>query len=353
MVFIIGRGDGSLEGRPTARLGSYRALDGSDGATLYLDLDTPHAMLVVGKRGYGKSYTLGVLAEELARAEGVAPILVDPMGIFDTLTEPTEGEPVSATVIDSPTVAPEVLDPKSWCALLGLSPESGAGGLVWKATGEASTLDGMRATIRETAAADRDVRSALNHLSLADSWGIFDSNGLDAETLATGEVTVLDVSGLDGAPMNAVCRGVGEALYRSRVSDAIDRLPWLLVDEAHTFFDGIAESALRLLLTRGRAPGVSLVAATQRPSAIPDVGISQSDVLISHRLTAGDDLAALEAAQPTYLDEGFEDRMPTEPGEVVIVDDATETVHGARIRERATPHGGGSPRASDAQLIGE
>jgi hypothetical protein len=353
MVFVIGREDGDPEGRPTGRLGSYRALDGSAGAELYLDLDTPHAMLVVGKRGYGKSYTLGVLAEELARVEGVAPILVDPMGIFDTLTEPADGEPVQATVVDNPTVAPDVLDPKSWCSLLGLSPESGAGGLVWKAAGEASTLDKMKASVRETTATDRDVRSALNHLNLADSWGVFDSDGLDSETLAGGGITVLDVSELNGAPMNAVCRGVGEALYWARLSGTVDRLPWLLVDEAHAFFDGVAESAMRLLLTRGRAPGVSLVAATQRPSAIPDVGVSQSDMLVSHRLTAADDLGALESAQPIYLDGGFEERMPTEPGEVIIVDDATETVHGARIRERATPHGGESPRASDAQLIGE
>ncbi len=347
MAFVLGRGeDGSVDATPTGHLGRYRALDGSDGAKLYLDFDTPHAMLVVGKRGYGKSFTLGVIAEELARADGVAPIVVDPMGVFDTLADPASSAPVPATVIDEPSVSPASLDPKSWCSLVGLSPESGAGGLVWKAAQEAATLEGMRRTVRESKASDRETRSALNHLDLADSWGIFESDGLDAKALGGGEVTVLDLSGLDTAPMNAVCRGVSEALYRARLDESLDRLPWLLVDEAHTFFDGVARKSLELVLTRGRAPGVSLVAATQRPGAIPDVGISQSDLLVSHRLTAAEDLQALEAAQPTYLDTGLDERMPTEPGEVTIVDDATETVHSARVRSRDTPHGGDSPRAS-------
>lgn len=349
MTFVIGRGESDTTERgPTGNLGQYRALDGSEGAELAVDFDKPHAMLVVGKRGYGKSYTLGVLAEELSRSHGVAPTIVDPMGVFGTLAEPAEGAPVSVTVVDSPAVAPDALDPRSWCSLLGLSPESGAGSLVWNAAQEASTLEEMSATVRETTAADRAVRAALNHLALAESWGVFAADGLDAGTLGGGDVTVLDLSGLDAAPMNAVCRGVGEALYRARIEERLDRLPWLLVDEAHTFFDGVAGRALRLLLTRGRAPGVSLVAATQRPGVIPAVGISQTDVLLSHRLTSADDLRALEAAQPTYMDRDLAERLPAGPGDVLVVDDATETVHAARIRTRDTPHGGDSPRASNA-----
>ena len=346
--FVIGRGD-DLEDGPVGRLGAYRARDGSEGATLHLDFDGPHAMLIVGKRGYGKSYTMGVLAEGLARADGVAPVIVDPMGVFDTLAESTPGAGVPATVIDDPAVTPTSLDPSSWCALLGLSPESGAGGLVWQAAQAASTLEEMKAHVEATDAPVVDKRAASNHLRLADAWEVFEPDGIDADELGSSEATIVDVSGLESAPVNAVCRGVAEALYRARVTETIDRLPWLLLDEAHTFFDGVAEPALRTILTRGRAPGVSLVSATQRPSAVPEVGISQSDVLISHRLTSQSDLDALQAAQPTYMNFSLSDadRLPEAPGEVVIVDDATETIHSAQVRPRDTPHGGDSPRASD------
>ncbi|MXV63267.1 DUF87 domain-containing protein [Natronorubrum sp. JWXQ-INN-674] len=348
MSFVIGRGD-DLEAGPVGHLGAYRARDGSKGATLHLDFDGPHAMLIVGKRGYGKSYTMGVLAEGLARARGVTPVIIDPMGVFDTLAASTPGEGVPATVVEKPTVAPTALDPRSWCALLGLSPESGPGGLVWQAAQETSTLESMADHIEATDAPVADKRAAANHLRLADAWAVFDPDGLDATDLGSSEVTIIDVSGLESAPMNAVCRGVAEALYRARVTDAIDRLPWLLLDEAHTFFDGVAEPALRTILTRGRAPGVSLVSATQRPSAVPSVGISQSDVLLSHRLTSQADLDALQDAQPTYMNVSLSDadRLPDDPGEVLIIDDATETIHSAQVRPRDTPHGGDSPRASD------
>ena len=348
MPFVVGRGEQRDPAPSNAgRLGSYRALDGSDGAPLYVDLDAPHAMLVVGKRGYGKSYTLGVLAEALARTPAIAPVIVDPIGVFTTLAASTCGDSIPAEVVRSPSVTPDSLDPRSWCPLLGLSPESGAGGLVWQAAQTESSITEMCDVVETTNAARKHRRAAINHLNLAESWDVFDVDGLDARHLGSPEITVLDVSGMDGAPMNAVARGVAEALYRGRVRDEIDRLPWLLLDEAHTFFDGIAAPALETILTRGRAPGVSLVAATQRPSAIPPVGISQADVIVSHRLTSKDDLDALEAAQPTYMTSSLDERMPTAPGEVVIIDDSTETVHAGTIRERITPHGGDSPTASD------
>jgi len=347
--FVIGREEG-VDFGPAGDLGSYRALDGSEGAPLHIDLDGPHAMLIVGKRGYGKSYTLGVIAESLARAKGVAPVIIDPMGVFDTLGEEADGEPVPTRVIKDPAVTPRSLDPKSWCALLGLSPESGAGGLVWQAAGNCESLPEMRAHVEDTDAPQTDKRAATNHISLAESWGVFDKGGMTAADLGKSEITVVDVSGLDAAPMNAVARGIGEALYRARVDRDIPRLPWVLIDEAHTFFEGVARSALETILTRGRAPGVSLIMATQRPSVVPEVAVSQSDILISHRLTSEVDLEALDAAQPTYMKSSLGERLPTGPGEVVIIDDSTETVHAAQIRRRATPHGGDSPNASDVTL---
>ena len=344
MTFVIGT---EQEDGPTCHLGAYRARDGSTGAPLHLDLDSPHAIAIVGKRGYGKSYTLGVLAEALARTAGIAPVVVDPMGAFETLAAPSTGDPVPATVRDDPAVDPAALDPKSWCRLLDLSPESGAGSLLWQAARERATLAGMRDHAETSDAPETDRRAVANHLALAATWGVFDSDGIDATALAGGEVTVLDVSGIDSAPLNAVVRGVAETLYRARVAKELDRLPWLLVDEAHAAFAGVAGPALERILTRGRAPGVSLVVATQRPGVLPPVAISQSDVLVAHRLTAESDLDALDAARPSYLAGSLADRVPAETGNVLVVDDATETVHTAHIRERETPHGGGSPSVSE------
>ncbi|MGA1792737.1 MAG: helicase HerA domain-containing protein [Thermoplasmatota archaeon] len=56
------------------------------GREVFLDAAFPHIVFICGKRGSGKSYTLGIFAEELIRsAIGVGVILVDPIGIFWSL----------------------------------------------------------------------------------------------------------------------------------------------------------------------------------------------------------------------------------------------------------------------------
>lgn len=299
----------------------------------------------MGKRGYGKSYTLGVLAEELARAEGVSPVVLDLMGVFSTLAEPAEGQPVDAAVVADPSVPAAALAPRAWCDLVGLAPESGPGALVWHAAAERETLAGMVDHVADADATRSARRAAENHLSLAESWGVFDPDGLTAADVNDGRATVVDLSGLDRAPMNAVASAVARSLYDQRVADGDAPLPWLLVDEAHVFFDGIAGPAFRTVLTRGRQPGVSLVVATQRPSALPEVAVSQADLVVAHRLTARADQEALARARPTYVQGSLAERMPTERGTALVVDDSTESVRTIWIRERDTPHGGESPRA--------
>lgn len=361
MTRILGRRDSGDSATPadrdgpTGHLGAYRARDGSPGARVRVDLDRPHAGLVVGKRGYGKSYTLGVLAEELARTDGVAPVVADPMGVFSSLAA------LDITVVSRPRVSAAALDPRAWCDLLGLAPDSAVGALVWQAAAACRTLAGMREFVAaaDTKAERATRRAAENHLALADSWDVFAPEGLTATDLlgdsesprrsesSEEQGVVLDLSELDAAPANAVVRAVAGDLYDYCVRGHPDRLPWLLADEAHAFFDGVAAPALRTLLTRGRQPGVSFVAATQRPSALPPLAVSQADLLLAHRLTSRADLDALADARPTYVASSFDERLPDEPGEVLLVDDATESVHAVRIRARDTPHGGESARASE------
>ena len=366
-MHVLGRGkrsetdaepDPSL---PTIRLGSFLARDGSAGATLGVDADGPHAGVVFGKRGTGKSYTLGVLAEGLADAPGVSPVVVDPMGVFGGLR-------AAGGRVVKPTVRPAAIPPATWPELVGLDPTSGAGSLLWRVVADVTAGDEPDAEIGS--ASDRDAerspsiaafrarvqnsdappdarRAAENHLRLAASWDVFDADAPRVTAFAAdGTPTVLDLAGVPEAASAAVVRAVARGLYDARVADDVDRLPWLLVDEAHAFFGGVADRALRTLLTRGRSPGVSLICATQRPGAVPSVAVSQSDLLIAHRLTAEQDVARLAEAEATYLAGDLASRLPTGTGEALVVDDATETAHSVRVRERRTPHEGGSPRAS-------
>ncbi|WP_050031873.1 ATP-binding protein [Halorubrum halophilum] len=348
-------GETDTERPPTVRLGSFLARDGSAGAPVDVDADGPHAGVVFGKRGTGKSYTLGVLAEGLAASRGVAPVVIDPMGVFGGLRA------AGGRVVE-PRIPPVAIPPQTWPDLLGLDPASGPGSLLWRVVADAldapdgggsegssgsPSLAAFRDRVQGADAPAADRRAAANHLRLAESWGVFDADASPVTQLVgDGVPTMLDLAGTPEAAAAAVVRAVARGLYDARIGGDLDRLPWLLIDEAHAFFGGVADPALRTLLTRGRAPGVSLVCATQRPGALPSVAVSQSDLIVAHRLTAERDLDRLAEAEATYLAGDLASRLPTGTGEALVVDDATETAHTVRIRERRTPHGGGSPRAS-------
>jgi hypothetical protein len=353
---VVGRDTGIESDGATFSVGRHRARDGTAGGPVRLDADRPHAVVVVGKRGTGKSHTLGVLAEGLAAVPGVTPVVLDTMGEFGGLGR-TESAPVPAGVVVSPPHVPAAAVPsRAWPALVGLDPTGAAGGLVWEAVAEAGTLSGALEHVTGEAD-DRDEtdtvassvrRVAHNHLRRAARWDVFDPDGLrPAALLGDGAPTVLDCSALSERATNAVCRVVARGCYEQCLVDGVDRLPWLLVDEAHVRFDGVAGPALDRLFTRGRAPGVSVVCATQRPAALPETAVSQADLLFAHALTSAADVEALAAARPTYLDGGFERRLPRERGVALVVDDTDETAHTVRVRDRQTPDGGSSTRARE------
>lgn len=337
----------------TLRLGRHRARDGTASGLVRLDTDRPHAGLVVGKRGTGKSHTLGVLAEGVAAAVGVTPVVLDTMGEFAGVAGAGSG----GTVHDQPQARATDLPPRAWPELVGLDPTGAAGGLVWRLAAENETLAKMIAVVQRQCGDRPDVSDAVrrvvvNHLRRARRWGVFDSDGLALDELFTdGAATVLDCSGLSPPATNAVCRVLARRCYDRCLGGDAARLPWLFVDEAHVCFDGIAAPALERLYTQGRTPGVSVVCATQRPAALPATPISQSGLVIAHALTSEADIERLAETRPTYLDDGFRARLPSGRGTALVVDDTDERAHTVCIRERRTEHGGETPRASDGTSV--
>ena len=126
----------------------------------------------------------------------------------------------------------------------------------------------------------------------------------------------------------------------------------MVVDEAHEFLPREGRTAatdpLVTILREGRQPGISLVLATQQPAKIHTDVATQSDILISHRITAKIDTDALGALMQSYLREGLDkllDDLPREKGAALILDDSNEKVFPIKIRPRFTWHGGDAPTA--------
>ena len=76
--------------------------------------------------------------------------------------------------------------------------------------------------------------------------------------------------------------------------------------------------------------------------------MTQSDTVISHRLTAKIDVEALGQLMQSYMRKGLDaelDMLPRVKGAAVIFDDANERLFPVQMRPRFTWHGGSSPIA--------
>lgn len=65
--------------------------DAEDDSETYIDGSHSRAVFICGKRGSGKSYSMGDVMEEVTdHTDNVVPLVVDPMGIYWTMVEGNE-----------------------------------------------------------------------------------------------------------------------------------------------------------------------------------------------------------------------------------------------------------------------
>ncbi|WMW21871.1 ATP-binding protein [Methanolobus mangrovi] len=388
-------------------MGRYLARDRSSGSHVSLDVNHPHAIFIAGKRGYGKSYTMAILMEELMMLpvhikDNVSSVVIDTMGIFWTLSK---GNEIQTSVIDEWELVSRgfdvdifvpagsqrsyeerhiVVKPLSipisqmsgyeWCKLFGMEAVSPPGVLIIRIIdvlkkNRAFSFEDILDLVMEDERSEITTKGAVeNHFRTAMAWGIFaeKSEGIE-DMVKGGSTSVIDVSTIrNEAVRSALVSSIARNIYHLRLEarrsyerimmgdkDVEKGIPmvWLFIDEAQQFLPSqgntlASDILLNEWLKQGRQPGLSLVLATQRPSSIhPDV-LSQSDIVICHRLTSQDDIRVLESVRPTYMEENFGDslmKMGSEKGAAFVVDDNTEAAHLIRMRPRLSWHGGDDP----------
>jgi DNA helicase HerA-like ATPase len=372
---------------------------------VYLDAEGARAALVCGKRGSGKSYTVGVIVEELLAEGGpdVIPIIVDPMGVYHTMARAnasqqeslfkwglsTKSYSVRLLVPGEPSLLydedvlraltdrgvdivplrlnPSDLTPDGWCDLFDANINRPLGIVLFRAVqrlhekGEAFSIpDIVRMVTRDGKAQDTSKEALLNRLEAAQGWRLFAQGAYSPirELFVPGVVNVLDLSRLEpGArgrrslTLSVIARNLFRARSDARLREEFGLaapLPrvWMLIDEAHQFVPNGATTLAKEQLVRwakeGRQPGLSLVVASQQPSAIDADILSQCDIVLSHKLTTRDDVSALNRLSQDYMGGELRTFIKSlkRTGEAVLVDDERETVHMLRIRPRRSQHGG-------------
>ena len=133
---------------------------------------------------------------------------------------------------------------------------------------------------------------------------------------------------------------------------------WLVVDEAHVLVPSGSQTAASEPIVdyvkRGRDAGLSLIFATQQPSAVDSRLMSQVDLTLTHTLGFEVDISAAIQRMPTrtavsYQHAGLElpslgDAIRTlNPGDCIVADGASGRAFAMRVRPRVTAHGGNHP----------
>ena len=401
--YILGRKE--KKGGGSLNIGRYYALDSSLGSNVNLDIIHPHIVLICGKRGYGKSHTIGVFIEEIARLEkkvkdNLGVVVFDTLGIFWTTQFPNiaeaeklnrwnndpEGFDINLLIpkkfvteyknkginANSFSIRVSELTPYHWCQLfhtkatdpLGINLTRAV--LTMQSSSTRFSINELLTCIKSDVRGNDMVRDAAeNFLTTADSWGVFDKDGIPIRDLARrGTITILDLSHLPNPVLKSIVATlVSEKIFEERIRErkthelkkiGIDveekgmPMVWLAIDEAQLFLPNNKEVLSKDVLInewmrQGRQPGLSLILATQRPSALESEVLSHSDIIICHRLTAQEDIDALSRIRPTYMHGDIKEsikKIGDEKGVALIIDDTSESTHIIKIRPRLSWHGG-------------
>jgi len=408
-------------GKGFVKMGQYTSLSNK----IYMDIARSHVVLVAGKRGSGKSYTLGVLAEELTKlpkeaSENISSLIFDTMGIYWTMKYQNEKDKklLQEWDLKPETTAVKIFVPfgyynsyakkgmpidekfaldvtemnaEDWVLTFGLDIINPVAVLIERTINKLkqeksySIKDIIKEIESDTKNSQETKNAAAGLFEAAETWEIFSNESVQptkiSDLINPGKTTVLDLSVYNSVgsfnvralvislisrkmfnermaarkseEIKSISRGLSYSGYDSKKEVP---LVWLFIDEAHEFLPlegkSLASDALIQLLREGRQPGISVVLATQQPGKIHRDVMTQSDIVISHRVTSAPDLEALNQIMQSYLLQGIKenmDNLPTLKGSAIILDDNSERIYPMKIRPRFTWHGGEAPTAIEPE----
>ncbi len=173
-----------------------------------------------------------------------------------------------------------------------------------------------------------------------------------AEYLSPGQLTILDLSGMDQFLANYFSYRVIEDIYEKKSGSEYTTPVFLVVEEAHNFVPPASRwhisSMIKKIASEGRKFGIFLIVITQRPGKIDQDVLSQCNSEIIMRITNPlDQKAVLESGE--RISAHIIDDLPSlNVGEAIITGEFTRIPSIIKVRKRETMEGGG-----DVDIVGE
>ncbi|HLC61064.1 MAG TPA: DUF87 domain-containing protein [Candidatus Nanoarchaeia archaeon] len=334
---VIGRSEADKEkygttgaiflGKHYVKMGQTTSLSNK----VYLDVAKSHVVFVVGKRGSGKSYSMGVIAEGIYDLpdeikNNLAVVMLDTMGIYWTMKYPNHKEkelldewgvearglnvhiftPIGhfqeykdkGIPTDFPfSVKTSEIGADEWCMIFGISITEPIGILVERIINnlKEENLDfDIKEIIKAVDSDDRSDRATKdaveNRFLVAEKWGLFSREGtLIEDIVMPGQISVLDVSAYattSGAEnLRALVIGlVAQKLFQQRMTARKAEEQKSIAEEIHFFEEEkeekkepivwlVIDEAHEFLPNKGKTPATLPLVTVLREGRQPGISL--------------------------------------------------------------------------------
>jgi DNA helicase HerA-like ATPase len=352
----------------------------TEAVNLHIPIDEFAAthLAILASTGSGKSYTAGVLMEEMMMPDSRASLLVfDPHGEYETLAQ-MQGHDVFAgddgytpdveyfnpdrlkiriseltvgdvmAILDNPSDRMQERLAGGWRAMQNRESQT------WSVD---DLLTEMRRQYDEDDSSVGALEWRLRRSIQRNDLFTTDVNVPLDDLVAPGRCTVLQMDTLDRRDQQLITTVLLRRLYQERLDhmrgrdSSIDFPLFALFEEGHRFAPATGDAPslgiMRTITSEGRKFGFGLGIISQRPSKIDQDVLSQCGTQVTMQIQNPTDQQAIresvEAAGEAVLSE-----LPgLTPGQAILSGDAMNTPVLIRVRERHTEHGAESPDATE------
>jgi len=329
---------------------------------------------VLAKTGAGKSYTVGVLIEELLENR-VPVVVIDPHGEYSSLRE-SNNSPQEIELMERFGIKPRGyrniveystqrdLNPQSdkkltlditrlshsdFRNILPIKLTNVQEGLLYEALNVVKTygkynLDDIIRVLEESESKSK--YRLITNLEMLKESKIFDGSPVKiSEVVRQGICSIINLRGVPPEIQDIIVSRLSSEIFEQRKKGKIPPL-FFLIEEAHNFAsergfgNKISTSVLRTIASEGRKFGLGLCVVTQRPARIDKSVLSQCNTQVILKVTNPNDLKAISHSIENFTPDLEEEIKQLEPGKALIVGDAVEQPLFVDIRVKRSRHGG-------------
>jgi len=343
-----------------------------NGVPIYVDINGfRRHIAILAQTGAGKSYTTGVLIEELLK-KGATIIVIDPHADYVLMSKKKSGGAIDEVEIfrtldsigrySEGEIGRKVNTYEIKFSDLSVDDIATICGIEEKWTNIKDAIENAIKSLPDSYDMNdlidklekdkvdknkgNNPSAALRYVKRLKRLKVFGAATTDIDKfLKPKHLSVLDLSGLEDRVSDYVAYRVLKEIYDKLTSRSYKYPVFLMIEEAHRFIpvkeNTFSRSIIKKIAAEGRKFGAFLTLITQRPSKIDPDALSQCNSQIIMRVTNPEDQNAIRKSSERISESLLNDLPGLNVGEAVVVGHLVKTPLMVKIRERETKEGGG------------